>query len=98
MVKSRGSTLSVFDDLYPPAESRAMELRSQLLSELQHWVEASGLKQADIAERLGVDQPRVSDIKNGKLSRFTIDKLVEMAARAGLTTRLTVSRKQSKAA
>ena len=67
-------------------------------SERQQWVEASGLKQADIAERLGVDQPRVSDIKNGTLSRFTIDRLVEMAARIGLTTRLTVSRKAGKAA
>lgn len=89
---------SVFEDLYQPAEARAMELRSQLLTELQAWIKSSGLKQAEIAELLCVDQPRVSDIKSGKLSRFTIDKLVEMATRAGITTKLTLTRKAEKAA
>ena len=89
---------SVFDDLYPPAEARAMELRSQLLTELQQWVATCGMKQSDIAQLLGVDQPRVSDIKKGKLSRFTIDRLVEMASRAGITTKMTLTRKTKKAA
>jgi predicted XRE-type DNA-binding protein len=89
---------SVFDDLYPPAEAHAMELRSQLLIALQEWMTSSGLKQGAVAELLCIDQPRVSDIKNGKLSRFTIDKLVTMASRAGITTRMTVTRKAKKAA
>jgi predicted XRE-type DNA-binding protein len=89
---------SVFDDLYPPAEARAMELRSQLLTALQEWITSSGMKQSELAELLAVDQPRVSDIKNGKLSRFTIDRLVAMAARVGLTTRMTITRKARKAA
>jgi predicted XRE-type DNA-binding protein len=89
---------SVFEELYPPAEARAMELRSQLLTKLQQWVSASGLKQSEIAEQLGIDQPRVSDITKGKLSRFTIDKLVEIASRAGITTRMTLTRKIKKAA
>lgn len=33
---------------------------------------------------MGVSQPRVSDVVNGKIDRFTIDMLVIMLARLGL--------------
>lgn len=78
----------VWRDLYPPAEAHALELRSQLLMALNEWLEQSGLTQAAAAKQLGVDQPRVSDIKKGKISRFTIDRLVEMSTRAGLKVSL----------
>lgn len=83
---------SVFFDLYPPEEARAMELRAQLLSELREWLKESGLTQSQAAKVMRVDQPRVSDIKNGKLSRFTIDKLVEMTTRVGITAEMTIRR------
>ena len=35
------------------------------------------LTQRKIAEILGTDQSRVSEILNGKLEKFTIDKLLE---------------------
>ena len=56
---------SAFYDLYPPEEAFVMEQRAKLLMELETWLKESGLSQKQAAERLGVDQPRVSDIKNG---------------------------------
>ena len=47
-------------------------------------VRCRGLTQADAAKLLGVSQPRVSDVVRGRVSRFTIDALVEMLARAGV--------------
>jgi predicted XRE-type DNA-binding protein len=34
--------------------------------------------------RLGITQARVSEIKNGKINRFSLSMLVRLAGRAGL--------------
>jgi DNA-binding Xre family transcriptional regulator len=36
------------------------------------------------AKRLGITQARVSEIKNGKINRFSLSMLVRLAERAGL--------------
>lgn len=41
------------------------------------------MTQADAAKRLKVSQPRVSDLTRGKISRFSLDKLVDMLSDAG---------------
>lgn len=89
---------SVFYDLYPAEEAHAMEIKAQFLMELEDWLKASGLTQAQAAKRLGVDQPRVSDIKNGKIGRFTIDKLIEMSMRVGLVAEVTFKKQLPEAA
>jgi predicted XRE-type DNA-binding protein len=89
---------SAFYDLYPPEEAFVMEQRAKLLMELETWLKESGLSQKQAAERLGVDQPRVSDIKNGKFARFTLDKLVELATRAGIVAEIKITRPAPSAA
>jgi len=44
----------------------------------------SCMTQAEAAELLGVTRARVSDLKRGKIDRFSVDLLVRLAARAGL--------------
>lgn len=83
---------SVFADLYEPEVAFVMEQKSKLLMELEAWLNESGLTQKQAAERLGIDQPRVSDIKNGKIARFTLDKLLELATRVGIKTEITITR------
>lgn len=83
---------SVFYDLYEPEVAFVMEQKAKLLMELEDWLKESGLTQKQASERLGVDQPRVSDIKNGKIARFTLDKLLEMTTRVGITAELTITR------
>ena len=34
------------------------------------------LKQKELAEQIGVDEPRISDILHGKIQSFTLDRLV----------------------
>ena len=82
---------SVFFDLYAPEVAFVMEQKSKLLSALEAWIKASGLTQTQAAEKLGVDQPRVSDIKNGKLSCFTLDKLMEITNRVGIDAEVRVN-------
>jgi predicted XRE-type DNA-binding protein len=39
---------------------------------------------------MGVTQPRISDLKRGKLARFSLDMLVQMLNRAGAEVRISV--------
>jgi predicted XRE-type DNA-binding protein len=75
---------SVFRDLFPKAEAEELEIRSVLLNGLGRWLSTSGMTQTDAAKVLGVTQARISDIRRGKISQFSLDLLVRLAARAGL--------------
>jgi predicted XRE-type DNA-binding protein len=79
---------SVFYDLYPEDQAAEMEMRSLLLSRLERWLAESGMTQTEAAKVLGVTQARVSDLKHGKISQFSLDLLVRLAARAGLNPKL----------
>lgn len=85
---SRKKADSVFRDLYPEDRAAEMEMRSRLLQGLGTWLANSGMTQAQAAKVLAVTQARVSDIKRGKISSFSLDLLVRLAARAGLNPRL----------
>jgi predicted XRE-type DNA-binding protein len=79
---------SVFRDIFPAEKAAEMQMRAQLLIGLERWLAKSGMTQAEAANVLGVTQARVSDVKRGKINRFSMDLLVRLAARAGLKPRL----------
>lgn len=66
-------------------------LKAQLMGELSKWIDDNHLKQAQAAEILMVSRPRVSDVVNMKVGKFTIDTLVDMLSRIGKPVRLVVS-------
>ena len=75
----------VFADLgFSPAESRNLHIRSQMMTALRKFIEKEGFSQAEAAKRLKVSQPRISDLTRGKISRFSLDTLVNMLTDAGL--------------
>jgi predicted XRE-type DNA-binding protein len=81
---TRGSG-DIFADLaFSPAESRNLRIRSQMMTALRKLIEKENLTQSDAAKRLKVSQPRVSDLIRGKISRFSLDTLVNMLSDAGL--------------
>ena len=82
---------SVFYDLFSAEKAAEMEIRAQLLIGLEQWHEKSGMTQAAAAKELGVTQARVSDLKRGKIDRFSMDLLVRLAARAGLKPKLNLA-------
>jgi len=85
---ARRKVRSVFHDVYAADQAAEMEMRSQLLSGLRRWLTESGMTQVEAAKVLGVTQARMSDLKRGKISRFSLDLLVRLAARAGLRPKL----------
>jgi predicted XRE-type DNA-binding protein len=82
---------SVLYDLFPAEKAAEMEMRAQLLMGLGQWLEKSRMTQAEAAKVLGVTQARVSDLKRGKITRFSMDLLVRLAARAGLKPTLNLA-------
>ena len=79
---------SVLNDLFSAEEAAELEIRAGLLRGLQDWLVAYDQTQAEAAKILGITQARVSDIKRGKITQFSLDKLVKLAARAGLHPRI----------
>lgn len=91
MREVEGEYASVFDALADtPAEAATLNVRSQLMKAIRDRIEEFGWSETEAAERLAVTQPRVSDLKNGRLSRFSLDTLVNLAALAGLTVQMSV--------
>ncbi len=69
-----------------PGEAANLKLRSQLMDILADYIRREGITQKEAALRFGIPRSRVSELINDKISKFTIDKLVNMAARVGLPT------------
>ncbi|TPI37105.1 XRE family transcriptional regulator [Mesorhizobium sp. B2-9-1] len=89
---SNETFVSVWDAIEDtPAEAENMKLRSTLMMALERHIRAKGWTQAEAARRLGVTQPRVSDLLRGKINLFALDTLVNMAVAAGLHVEMRVS-------
>ncbi len=75
---------SVWDALAEnPAEAANLRLRSALMRQIAALVERKGWTQAEAATRCGVTQPRINDLLRGRISRFSLDALVNLAAALG---------------
>jgi predicted XRE-type DNA-binding protein len=82
---SRGSG-NIFLDLgFPPHEAAVMLLRCELTEALRKWIDREELTQAQAAKRLGVVQPRISEIVRNKVDKLSLDYLVGLCAKAGLS-------------
>ncbi len=85
-VRITPSSGNVFLDLgFPPHEAAVMLLRCELAEALRKWMTRKGLTQAQAAKRLGVVQPRISEIACNKVDKLSLDYLVGLCAKAGLT-------------
>ena len=84
---------NVFRDLgLKESEAQNLLLRADLMIAIQRSISTSGLSQTEAAKKLGVTQPRLSDLYRHRIRRFSLDALVTLAARAGLAVRMTVKK------
>ncbi len=96
-LKLTRSSGNIFTDLgFPPEEAGHLKIRSDLMIELCKAIKTRGLKQAEAAKMLGVTQPRISDLFQGKIDLFSIDTLVDMLAHAGVRVKLVATTLKSK--
>ena len=89
----RRSSGNVFKDLgFPAKEAAHLLIRSDLMIQLTKILKKRKLTQVRAARLLGVSQPRVSDVVRGRIDLFSIDSLVEMLARLGVSVTLQTRR------
>lgn len=81
----RGSGHVFLDLGFPPHEAAVMLLRCEIAEALRKWIGREGLTQAQAAKRLGVVQPRISEITCNKVDKLSLDYLVSLCAKAGLS-------------
>jgi predicted XRE-type DNA-binding protein len=80
----RGSD-NVFEDLgFEAEEAVNLKVRADLMLDLRRYIHERGWTQAEAATFFGETQPRISNLLKGEISRFSIDKLINLLARAGL--------------
>jgi predicted XRE-type DNA-binding protein len=87
---TRGSN-NVFEDLgFEPQEAANLKIRADLLLDLRQYIQSRGWTQEEAAVFFGETQPRISNLLNGDISRFSIDKLINLLARAGMRVRMEI--------
>lgn len=94
---------NVFADLgFAPDQAKAMllqadasiakskKLKQEAATAIAHWMKSEKLTQLAASEILEVSRPRISDLVNAKLDRFSLDTLVAMLFRTGKNVELVV--------
>ncbi len=68
-------------------------LKRQLARRIAACVGKLNLRQVEAAQMLQVTQPRLNALLRGRVELFSLDALVQIASRAGLTVRISATRR-----
>ena len=82
MMTKGQSVNSAFHELGFP-DANDLVVKSRLIRFVAEEIRRRDLTQKDAGDLLGLDQPNVSALMNEKLSRFSIQKLMELVGRLG---------------
>ena len=86
---------NVFADLHVPRPEEALA-KAELAHKITTLIERRGLTQADAAKLLDVDQPKISALRRGRLSGFSLDRLVRFVVLLGHDVEIVVKRPRSR--
>ena len=73
-----------------PEQAANLRARAHLIRRIADFITAKGWTQVEAAERCGVSQPRINDLVNGRISRFSLDALVNIAAALGFRVKVSL--------
>src|SRR5215210_7260330 len=84
---------NVFADLgFEDSEERL--LKANLATRIAQLIEKKSWTQAQMAERTGLDQPKVSRLLRGQLSGFSADRLFAVLNRLGHSVEVRISARE----
>lgn len=85
MSKVKGEKFdSVWDAIAEtPEEAANLRVRGELMDKISAVIVEKGWSQMEAAEQCGVTQPRINDLLRGRISRFSLDALVNLATALG---------------
>lgn len=85
---------NVFADLGLPNPEELL-VKAQLLHKIMVIIDQRGLTQVQAATLLRVDQPKVSALMRGRLSGFSLERLIRFLMLLGRDVRITVEGRRS---
>jgi predicted XRE-type DNA-binding protein len=88
------SSGNVFADL-GFAEPEEELTKAELASQIRRVIQRRRLTQVAAAELMGIDQPKVSAILNGRLANFSTDRLMRLLTTLGHDVEIVVRERQS---
>jgi predicted XRE-type DNA-binding protein len=93
MMEKMKAYKSVWDAIEAtPADAARMKVRSALMMAIEDAVKRWDGTQAQAAKRLKITQPRLNDLLRGKISKFSLDALIDLATNAGLSVSVKIRR------
>lgn len=75
------------------SDAEARLNKARVAQQITAFMADHDLTQAEMAERLDIDQPQMSRIARGLLSGFSLEKLMELVRRLGFDIDITVCEK-----
>jgi len=77
-------TANYFADITEdPISANLKLIKAKLAATIIRVVQAKGWKQTAAAKNLGISQPRLSNLFNGYIDKFSIDSLLEILGKLG---------------
>ena len=73
-IKARSSCGNIFADLGLPNSSYLL-IKAELVRQISEAIAVQKLTLIEVAIRLEIDRPKITDLLRGKLSEFSIDRL-----------------------
>ena len=89
-IEVRRSTNNVFADLGVP-DAEKLKIKTGLVFQIQKAIHKLGLTQQEAAKRMGITQPKVSDMMRGDFSNLSERKLMDCLIRLGYNIEIKVS-------
>ena len=75
-----------------PVMAANLKARSSVMIAIEQTVKSWNLSQVTAAKRLGLTQPRLNDLLRGRINKFSLDALITVASKAGLSVEVKVER------
>jgi predicted XRE-type DNA-binding protein len=75
-----------------PIVAANLKARSSVMMAIEQTVKSWNLSQVTAAKRLGLTQPRLNDLLRGRINKFSLDALMTVAAKAGLSVEVKIEK------
>ena len=69
-------------------DAEGLYVRAQLMNKIRTIIQHRKLTQVEAAEELDLTQGRVSELMNGKLAKFSLEKLIQLLGALGQPVRI----------
>jgi len=71
-----------------PEEAANLRAKSELMQKIIKIIESKKWTQVEAAKQCGITQPRLNDLLRGRISKFSLDALVNIATALGQTVHI----------